>query len=409
MCCFLGAQGGKSSSLFPILFVLAVVFTLPGCGSTEVSEQATSGTQLPYQIDLAAAYDQREAIPLSRIAESISYIPLDTKDEALIGNYPNFYLVGDYIISMAFQQAFLFDKNTGAFIKTLKNYGPGPDEYKSTMPFVHADEGRQVVYVKDNRNLNLGLDVNGETRLRFKSPEGSGIYITSYAQLTDELFIGYQPNYDCKTEVVLVLFNTKGEVVKVFPNQLTCENPDPNIISIDTGEGAFYRWQDQVSFKEQYNDTLFTVTADSLIARAVFNSGEHSLRYEDKKKYEGIDEDFHYISHLDESDDYLFFELAFRGKRFSGYFDKGTGQTHLATSASGETHAYINDLDGFLPFQPKYATNDNLLVGYMEAPDVLSWIDENPEKAKQLPADLKQYLQLKADDNPVVMVVKLKD
>jgi len=44
----------------------------------------------------------------------------------------------------------------------------------------------------------------------------------------------------------------------------------------------------------------------------------------------------------------------------------------------------------------------------MEAYEILEWFENNPEKAAKLPAHLKALSKLKEDDNPVVVIVKLK-
>lgn len=390
-----------------LIGTLVLLFT--ACEAPKEEQELPKTVDLPYQIDLQAAYRAGAEVPLSSFAESITYIALETREDVLIDGYPGFYLMDDYIISVTYSQVYLFDKETGSFLKELKAYGQGPDDFKQALPFMNANEQQQVVYVKDNRNLTLGLDVNGDTRLSFKSPWGAGNWVTNYAQLTDELMVGYQPNYNCKSEVKLVIFNKEGEIMKVFPNHLTCEIPDPNTISLDFGEGAFYRWKNEVGFKEAYNDTLFMVTADSLITKAVFKSGSYGIRYEDKKRVQRVSEDHYFISKLDESENYLFFELAFRGKQFSGYFDKRTGQTQLAKNQSVKHQAFQNDLDDFIPFRLNYATDEGLLVGHMEAPDVLDWMKKHPQKASQLPENLKRISQPGEEDNPIIMLVKLKD
>ena len=407
MSCFNRAYLQRVHVVYPFVIGLSLSFLLLSCGSTE--EQKNS-PKLPYQVNLVEAYRQNSQVPLSRFAKSVEYIKLESSEEALIGQFPHFYLFGDYLICIAFRQVYVFDRKSGDFIEELRGYGQGPDEYRSTRSRIHADEERGVVYVRDNRNIELGLNVKGETALRFKGPEGDEHYVTNYAQLNDDLFVGFHPNTLCDQDIKLVIFNKVGKVIKTFTNHLQCENYDPNRLYFSSSEGTFYHWNGQVGFKETYNDTLFIVKTDSLSTKAVFNSGEYGLPYEEKKKLQGEGtENYHVITQIDETDNQIFFNLYFRENRHSGFYDKQTGETLISRTRDAENHLFINDLDNFLPFNPLYATGQGELVGFIEAPEVLNWLDENPEKAQALPNSLRELTKLSDDDNPIVMIVKLKD
>ena len=52
---------------------------------------------------------------------------------------------------------------------------------------------------------------------------------------------------------------------------------------------------------------------------------------------------------------------------------------------------------------------NNKLVGFVTAEDVLSWFDSNPGLASKLPEALKSISQIKPEDNPIVMIGKLKN
>lgn len=407
MSSFLSLASGKGTTPKRMLLASFIIAIFTQCSSPE-NQVATQG--LPYTIKVAEAYQQGAEVPLSQFAESVEYIPLETTEGALIGRNASFYLFGDYIISIAFRQVYLFDRKSGAFIKELKRYGQGPDEYRNTQPNIHADEKRGVVYLKDNRNVSLGLNVKGETSFSFKTPQGAGAYIMGYAQLTDDLFVGFQANPVCEEQVKLMIFNKNGEVIKTFANHLQCEQDDLGSISFDSGEGSFYRWNGQVGFKETYNDTLFMVSPDSLSPKAVFDSGDYGIAYKDKKRLEmAAGKDYHLITDLDETDEHLFFRLYFKEEMHSGLYNKQTRETQVVRSDKSDINGFHNDLDNFLPFSLKYATDDQQAVGFIEAPDVITWLEENPEKAKALPTRLKPLSQLKEDDNPVLMIVTLKD
>ncbi|MCS2423444.1 hypothetical protein NXW31_20085 [Bacteroides fragilis] len=62
-----------------------------------------------------------------------------------------------------------------------------------------------------------------------------------------------------------------------------------------------------------------------------------------------------------------------------------------------------NDMYGKVPFYPAMRVADDVLLYYWEASDILELAEEDPE-LKNIP-ELKD---LKADDNPVIMIVRTK-
>jgi len=75
----------------------------------------------------------------------------------------------------------------------------------------------------------------------------------------------------------------------------------------------------------------------------------------------------------------------------------------------------INDIDGGLPIIPRYYTGNNEIVDIWNAYDMLEMLTEeyfSSQKIKDLKSHekLKELLKtLKEDDNPVVIIAKLKE
>ncbi|MFV0265546.1 MAG: hypothetical protein ACK5HT_00260, partial [Draconibacterium sp.] len=95
----------------------------------------------------------------------------------------------------------------------------------------------------------------------------------------------------------------------------------------------------------------------------------------------------------------------FSGDFYYGFYDKANQSTRISQNMAG----IDNDVDAFLPFMFQSANQQNELVGLCEAYEVKSWFGENPGKAADLPAHLQKLKNLEENDNPVVMIVKLKE
>ncbi|MCE7993575.1 MAG: 6-bladed beta-propeller [Roseivirga sp.] len=397
------------TTLLPVCILLITFLTACGSGESEKSLQREN--KLPFLIQVEEARDNKEAVFLSDFASNIEYIQPETSEKSLIGRNAHFYITSDYVFSTAFRQIILFNRIDGSFIREISQYGQGPDEYRNTYPYLHFNEAHQFTYVKNYSNKVVGLNASGGTDLELQLPMDDRTLVSSFAQLEPDLFVGFHSNFDCNQDIKLVLFKQNGEVVKTYKNHLTCVNDNPGSISFDFTEGTFYNWNKGVFFKENYNDTLFQVNQDSLRVRAIFNTGEHSMPYEDKKTIveNGSWKTYFSISYVDETADYIFFTMGFRGESHSGYYDKARNITKLADLKGSKDNRFSNDLDDFLSFKPLYATESNKLVGYLEAPEVLEWFEDNPEKAAKLPPHLKQFENMQEDDNPIIMIVTLKD
>lgn len=394
-------------------FSTCILFTLLiyACGSNESKNKTTEANEPPYLIKVEAAEKEKGEVFLSDFAESIEYVQLETSEETFIGRRAHFYLTQEHVISSAFRQILLFDKADGSFIQEIGKYGQGPEEYSSTYPNLHFNEKEEVTYVRDNKREPWGLDASGNIKVKFKFPADDQNLVSGFIQIEPNLFAGYHPNYDCNQELKLVLFDKEGKVVKTYKNRLSCINPEPGAIFFNVGGGEFYHWDDRVFFKENYNDTLFHVGVNSLDVQAIFDCGEYSVPYEDKigLSDKSKSQKHFLVSDPDEIPGFIFFKLDFEGKTRSAYYDKTRNTTKMAFRQEEENSRFSNDINDFLPFSVDYATEDGKLVGHMEAPDVLEWFEMNPEKADKLPSNLKRFANIKEDDNPIVMIVSLKD
>ncbi len=379
------------------------------CSScNSVSEKKAKDSSLP-TIDLVEAYDNRTEVSLSTFAEAIEYIPLETVEESLIARGPIFQVTDENIIVSAHQQVLAFDKSSGSFLRKVGTRGEGPGEFRQVDRYF--DEGTDFTYVNASNGKHLALNAIGEIKHSLMVPSSDSTLVMGYAKINDSTFVGFHGNYNCNQKYKLVFFNESGEELKLTQNHKTCLIENPNSFFIFFNEGIFAKSQSQIFFKETYNDTLFQIVNMNLIPEATFNSGNKGIPYEERLMYNSPESKLEFFETrlLDVNPQNIFFQLMTQSQTFNGVFNRETGETLLSDIGRTEMHGFVNDLDNFLPFAPQYATDNNQLVGYIEAPDVLAWFKENPKKAAQLPDNLKKLGGMKPDDNPVVMIVDLKE
>jgi hypothetical protein len=116
------------------------------------------------------------------------------------------------------------------------------------------------------------------------------------------------------------------------------------------------------------------------------------------------------VENVFESNRFLFFKVRkqldnFESEDYYGFFDK----TNQSTRVSKNTEGIENDLDNFIPFKFISANQNNEIVSFLEAYEVKLWFEQNPGKAADLSPNLQKLKNIKENDNPVVMIAKLKE
>jgi hypothetical protein len=112
---------------------------------------------------------------------------------------------------------------------------------------------------------------------------------------------------------------------------------------------------------------------------------------------------------IDEDNNHLYMTYlwGFSGSMSTSVFNKKTMETTFL-----ENNTFANDLDGALPFWPRYIYNNNILVDQTDAFRLLKRINEirdsNPDgKGSKIPEQLEMLgKQLTENSNPVLIVLR---
>ena len=146
---------------------------------------------------------------------------------------------------------------------------------------------------------------------------------------------------------------------------------------------------------------------NKLIPTIQFKSGKYSAPFFEKHKFDFTQ--YHNCQTIIENEHLIFFELYFKKRGYYCYFDKRTNQVKSPNYKDLQINGFENDVDGFMPFYPKSISDKNELVGFLEPYMIKKWFDENPDKAVKLPPHLQKLRNIQESDNPVVMIVRLKE
>lgn len=402
-------------------FMSALVVT--GCGKSE------SNSDLAL-IKVAENIGKSADLKVSQIGSSIAYVPLETSDSSLIANNYILDIIGDKVIVANFNQepaVMAFDLATGKYLHKISGMGSGPEEYAN--PYFLTDAAHKSVFLlPSNRNGLLRFDTDGN----FTGRVIEGVRLSPAMTATDSTFtLAGNHNMEGSQQMTFLTYDFKGNLIDSvsafcgekmvpYPNSYTgytdwkrfsspirhsskqiaqCINNDKTTIYAQ--DYLYYAGNDVHLFRN-FNDTIYSVSSNSVVPSTVFDMGEHSFTLNDLNTIDPSSDKI-IVTDIVESPDKVVFTvsqgwLADDGhKEYIGVYDRLTGNTGLAPISQGIT----DDLTGFMPFMPLLSTVSGKMVGLIGPEDVAEWLEENP--GAQIPAELAN---MKDDDNPILVIVE---
>jgi len=368
-----------------------------------------------HTINVSKALKSKQKINLSTISKNIEYVQLETNNDFIVGNAPRVFADDEFIIVVAYRQQYIFSRKTGAFIREIGNYGRNPEGYRNTRSNLVYDEVRKTIYASGWDDGIIEYSVSGDVLNTIMKPhEIAGII--SFVRLDEAVFFASVKNIDGIQKQKLIQLNKEGKIIKSIPNTDYFINTK-KVYSRGENEGWFYWIERQLLYKSCFNDTIFEVKNNSLRPKYIFSLGKFKLDY---SKRELIDwkefKDYFLIENVFESADYLFFTLNYNNQMRQGIYIKKKNTTIVADSENVETfyfnigkYGFINDIDNFIQFYPQNLNQHNELIGLVQAYELKNWFSENPKKVASLPPCLQKIQNINENDNPVVMIAKLKE
>lgn len=387
------------------LILLAIFFN--SCNDKETNKSIYE------KIDVEYAFANKGNLKLNQLIDSITYIPLETNEDCILPASSRCMTSNQYIIVNGFRRIYLFKKSTGEFKKEIGKYEKSPFGYRYTLNTIPYLENSNLILAADWDKSYCAYDFSGSKCLKIKPPKG----VTSVAFLNDSVFVGYYYNIEGTQKKKITTFNKDGEIFKTFPNYLSYKK-DPNSFYYNGAEGMFFKCNENMFFKEVFNDTIFHVKKNELTPRAIFKMGKFSPPYEKKEilvkvnkhlngvKSKGLDNYFK-ISNLCESSRFILFQIKYKAINYFGYYDKVKKKTYVTENIIST----LSTKNGLLPFKLNraYINSNNELICQIQAFELVKWFEDNPEKVAKLAPQLRDLKKIKKEDNSVVLIVKLKN
>ncbi len=366
---------------------------------------------------------EENKLTLADFAADIEYVPLSNKLQ--IGSVQALQVTSNaaYLIydnsgggeGNGHPQLYRFERNGKNPIQIGK-IGRGPGEYLTSSNYT-VDEANDRIYINGKSKYVMVFNTSGKYLREFKFQDPDINFSEIELMQNSYLFAPVNRLID-QTYHIWSIIDTMGNVVSKKENSLTDSK-----INIGGREGTF-KYKDKVSYWTNYNDTIYTVSPDfSYKTPYIIAPGDYKV----PPKNMPITLDLpillteYYSPHyFIETNKYIISEYNYKKKDAYMFIDKLSHKISVCYFKwnRDEKGGILNNFDGGLMFEPDtYLVQDNkeYLVGIIQPFELKAHVASSefknstpkyPEKKKQLE---QLANSLDENDNPVLMLVKLKE
>lgn len=412
-----------------IILLLCLIFCVIAC--KEKKNKSTINMEreeLPITIQISdALLNCDKEILLSELADSISYIPLETKKECLLGNHPFFLFKHEFIAYCNY----CFDWSGNFLYKVGKlGQGPGeePSEILTNITFCNNNFytcGQKLIeYDSLGKFTGKELSLYSVDKLKGIVSHKSLSWIVDFNSSNEKLLLYNYP------DTIFVLnkdlkFESKHSVMP-WEKEMT-----PFFLS---GSGPFDRYmtnfKQDILFYNFFRDTVFQISGTQFNPKWIIKFDDIKLSdevlYNFDKLYAEAAKDYttnqlndtplsklmdhkYLVFSVYESENYLFIlaseTIAFRKLRnipssipILIYYNKKTKEIKSANKIK-------DDLSGYPSFFPKCGLVNENMIDFFWPYEQEEWLKE---KAKNDPRFSSFSGRDFSEDNPIIMVVHLK-
>jgi hypothetical protein len=376
-----------------------------------------------------------QEINLSSVADSIEYIPLETCKKALIKDIFQTVPMDSFIFVFTSRNVFKFSQK-GKYISQIGENGRGPGEYPGIRNISVDNKNKQVfIYPNFIRKLLKYTSHNefiGDVPL-FNSDLASDIsFIGNNHFIATGVFT--IPGEMTKNMFLVAVIDSTGKVKKIvdtpihqFPNYLDRKD----IFYPGTYLPSYF---DTIVLSMGFGcDTIYAVNQQSIKPRYILNFGKYNAPAEVKYGFSrdtGVrikisEKRYKYLwieKSPIETREFLFLYFSLEDHMYLAAYNKLTdsvsvfrkkGEVKYGSIRNVEDFGFKNDLDGGLPFYPKWTNfkSKDWITSYdaIELKSKLKEIQQNPSANPEKHQSLIELInKLRENDNPVVVIAHLK-
>ncbi|MDR2407269.1 MAG: 6-bladed beta-propeller [Bacteroidales bacterium] len=385
--------------------ILLYILLLSGCTSEKNEHKGV--------IDIVSGIKRNIKMPLSDITNDIAFIPLETKDECIIGKIRLLSFFADYVIVIDdLPQILLFDK-MGEYVRQIGSEGEFFSIYASVIV-------NNELFIWDiHLNSTLCYDLNTGKCIRTKKHD---FLPSDVKHFKDSLLVYYSSISLHDRKIPFYCIHTLSlDFSKTDSLWINREYQFVKNIYIDEGKVNTYLMNGNMYIWDSNIDTVFYLNNNFKREPGYqFFLGKYTLS--ENNRYNS-----HYINHMKdnefmitrimETNRFFFIEGLFgRYHARNILYDKTTKKSrNIIFNLDLHDAGFHNDIDGSIPFWPKGQVSQNVLYDYI-SPYELKKLMEDPYyktikfRDKEQNERIKNWLSsAKITDNPIIVLATIKN
>ena len=354
-------------------------------------------------------------ILLSEIADDISYIPLDKQFP--FGLTYTFKIINGFLYASIKDVGVVRFTNNGKLDVRYGNIGRGPNEYVYCLRFaVNPNNG--TVYVMDQKMNNVQVYSKNGVHIRtIKLPQDEDGFKLSDIEFFNSSLVFAQYFNMGRGDHDWIVMDTLGNKIAEKKNSY------PEFKGRMGGSGGLFRTGNNLGYWDEFKDTIFLITPEfnyktmGLIAKGDFRLPITDEPYNNVEDLLKNSSKYFDPSNIIDIGSFFVLVYFFENNLHLALINKNTGNTNTIQLKNRED-GIPNNIDSGLPFLPEicYETEGNVFLASLIQPYNLKIYTSSetfknskpkyPEKKTQL----EQLANgLSENDNPVLMLVKLKE
>jgi hypothetical protein len=378
-------------------------------------------------IDVAGSLNSERVVNISEIADTVEYIPLETKNESVVGKIFNdkvFFERGVFYIALYNGNITLFDER-GEFLNSFCRLGRGPEEYNQFYD-IDVDHITGNIHVESFNKINE-YSAKGDLITKIKLPGNEELdnLLLFFIKRLPDYYIVASRIYSNTIHSGIVVDTLSNLIIKLdYPKEEIDYVSTLNPKRIPTNVNPYiFKYKDKIRVINGNNKYILSINNDLTIDTAyVINYGKFSLHSQPGKLLSGEVPFLWRRYDVFESDNYLFmtFHVGSLAKKPSllknalgndyfyhhspSLFNKVTGELTLLLQPEDYKLGFKEDFHDGPPIWPIYVSSDNYLVSIISAMELKHYVSTN-EVSRELESIAAS---LKEESNPVIVRVKLK-
>lgn len=356
--------------------------------------------QNPYRIDLTEVPGCRKTATAGELFSSVTYIPLETTPECLIGSGSLLHVdESDILVWVNGSDIYRFDRS-GKFLHPIGRTGNGPGEH-GMLNSANYDRREKVLYLGTPGNFIYKYALDGTFLGNFKVPVPTGVLKT--VRFNEQLGLvceirDYTPE---GLKVSLAVVSKDGELLSMHPVYEDHRQVEVSIL----GTGMLKNCAEGVLFMLPFDERMFLLNASGLSDSLELYMGKYAPDrelVEDARRSGELFSEKYTIPNMVVTDKHLYVNIDNLYNQYDVLVDRATGRVTRTWRYQNYDETRHIPLDGFahVTFWPWIAADSACVADLLP----IDRFDEADFRTLEKVAS-NQYL-IGEDSNPVVILAK---